>query len=150
MTDASEKIAILEEFTIEKSIVKPNRRAFIVKPENVRKIFERLVDRVGREGFYISTIVGTDLKDENKIRLDYYVVLLPEEETIVIRTYLPRDLPVIDSLIDIVPGALAGECEIYDLLGVVFRGNPFLKRGFFTPSDIVERDKYPLRKDSGV
>lgn len=150
MMDASEKAKILEEFSIEKSLMKPGRRVYVVRPESIRPLFERLIDRVGREGFYVSTIIGTDLKDENKIRLDYYVVLLPEEETIVIRTYLPRDLPIVDSLIDIVPGALAGECETYDLLGVVFKGNPFLKRGFFVPSDIVEKDKYPLRKDSGV
>lgn len=148
--DVNDKIKIIEEYSIERGLVKPSRKLFVVRSEDVRKIFEKLITNYGLEGFYLSTMVGTDLKDENKIRLDYYVVLLPEEETIVIRTYLPRDNPVIDSLIDIIPGTLPGECETYDLLGVVFRGNPFLKRGFFTPSDIVEGGKFPLRKDSGV
>ncbi|MEM0004642.1 MAG: NADH-quinone oxidoreductase subunit C [Desulfurococcaceae archaeon] len=148
--DATEKLRLVEGFALEKGVLKPNRKLFIVKPEDVRKIFESLVEKTGYEGFYLSTITGTDLKDENKVSLDYYIVLLPEEETIVIRTYLPRENPVVESIIDIVPGALAGECETYDLLGVLFRGNPFLKRGFFTPTELAEKNVYPLRKDSGV
>ncbi|MEM4717986.1 MAG: NADH-quinone oxidoreductase subunit C [Desulfurococcaceae archaeon] len=148
--DVNDKIKIIAEYSIEKGTVKPNRKLFVVKSEDVRKIFEKLIERYDLNGFYVATMVGTDLKDENKIRLDYYVVLLPEEETIVIRTYLPRDNPVIDSLIDIIPGILPGECETYDLLGVLFRGNPFLKRGFFVPSELVIEGKFPLRKDSGV
>ncbi|MEM0031482.1 MAG: NADH-quinone oxidoreductase subunit C [Desulfurococcaceae archaeon] len=148
--DVAEKLKLLEDFALEKSVLKPNRKLFVVEPSYVRRIFESLIEKLGHGGFYLSTIVGTDLKEENKIRLDYYVVMLPEEETVVIRTFLPRENPVIDSLIDIIPGALAGECETYDLLGVVFRGNPFLKRGFFVPTDVSEKGIYPLRKDSGV
>jgi len=145
-----EKLSFLEKYVVEKGLVKPNRRLFVVKPENLKQVFMEILEKLGQEGFYLSTIVGTDMKDEGRIRLDYYVVVLPEEETIVVRTFLPRENPVIDSLIDIIPGALAGECEAYDLLGVVFKGNSFLRRGFFVPQDIVEQGKYPLRKDSGV
>ncbi|MEM1833075.1 MAG: NADH-quinone oxidoreductase subunit C [Desulfurococcaceae archaeon] len=45
---------------------------------------------------------------------------------------------------------MSGECETHDLLGVVFKGNPYLKRGFFVPKDIVDLKEYPLRKDSKV
>lgn len=148
--DVAEKIKLLEDFAIEKGVLKPSRKLFVVKPEDIRKIFESLVEKSGHEGFYLSTIVGTDLKEENKIRLDYYIVMLPEEETVVVRAHLPRENPVVDSIIDIVPGALAGECETYDLLGVVFRGNPFLKRSFFVPTEVSEKEIYPLRRDSGV
>ncbi|MEM4914186.1 MAG: NADH-quinone oxidoreductase subunit C [Desulfurococcaceae archaeon] len=148
--DASEKISLIESFAIEKGTVKPSRRLYVVKPEDVRKLFLELINRYGYGGFYVSTLVGTDLPSENKIRLDYYVVLLPEEVTVVIRTFLGRENPVIDSLIDIIPGLLAGECETHDLLGVVFNGNPLLKRGFFVATDVAEQGKYPLRKDSGV
>lgn len=150
MTDVSEKIKLIESFSLEKGTIKPNRRLFVVKPEDVRKVFEALIEKHGYESFYLSTLVGTDLKDEGKVRLDYYVVILPEEETIVIRTYVPREHPEVDSIVDIVPGALAGERETHDLLGVVFRGNVFLKRGFFVPQDVVDKGVYPLRKDSGV
>jgi len=145
-----EKLSFLEKYVVEKGLVKPNRRLFVVKPENLKHVFTEILEKLGQEDFYLSTIVGTDMKDEERIRLDYYVVVLPEEETIVVRTFLPRENPVIDSLIDIIPGALAGECEAYDLLEVVFKGNSFLRRGFLVPQDIVEQGKYPLRKDSGV
>ncbi|MEM0001598.1 MAG: NADH-quinone oxidoreductase subunit C, partial [Desulfurococcaceae archaeon] len=111
--DVAEKLKLLEDFALEKSVLKPNRKLFVVEPSYVRRIFESLIEKLGHGGFYLSTIVGTDLKEENKIRLDYYVVMLPEEETVVIRTFLPRENPVIDSLIDIIPGARAGECETY-------------------------------------
>lgn len=148
--DVNEKIKLFEIFALETSTIRPGRRLFMVRPESVREIFKSLVERYGYEGFYLSTIVGTDLENEGKIRLDYYIVLLPEGETIAIRTHVPRNAPEIDSIVDIVPGALAGECETHDLLGVVFRGNPSLKRGFFAPSDIAGNSIYPLRKDSGV
>lgn len=144
------KLSFMDKYVVEKGFVKPNRRLFTIRSEHVRQVFTEFIEKLGRENFYLSTIVGTDMKDEGRIRLDYYVVLLPEEETIVIRTYLPRDNPVIDSIIDLLPGALSGECETYDLLGVVFKGNSFLKHGFFIPQDLVEQGKHPLRKDSGV
>lgn len=147
---ANEKIKLFEAFALEKGVVKPNRKLFVVKPEDVKKIFGLLVEKLSYEGLYMSTLIGTDMKDEGKIRLDYYVVLLPEEETVVIRTFIPRDAPEIDSIIDILPGALSGECETHDLLGVIFRGNPFLKRGFFVSKDVVEKGAFPLRKDSEV
>lgn len=148
--DVSEKIVLIEKFAVEKGVIKPNRRLFTVKPEDVKNLFLELLSKYGYEGFYLSTIVGTDVPGESKIRLDYYVVLLPEEVTVVIRTYLDRRNPVIDSLVDIIPGALSGECETHDMLGVVFKGNPLLKRGFFVAKDIAEKGIYPLRKDSGV
>ncbi|WP_434731082.1 NADH-quinone oxidoreductase subunit C [Thermogladius sp. KZ2Tp1] len=126
--------------------VKPNRRVFALEPSRVRSVFLDLVRERGQEGFYVSTIVGVDLKEEGLIRVDYFVVLLPEEETVVLRTAVPRDNPVVDSIVDIVPGALSGELETHDLLGVLFQGNPYLRRGFFVPSDVAEKGVYPLRR----
>lgn len=102
------------------------------------------------DNFYLSTIVATDLLKDGLIRLDYFVVILPEETTITIRTFVSREKPVVDTLIDIVPGALSGELEVYDLMGVVFNGNPYLRDGFFKPMDLVKQKSYPLRKDSKV
>lgn len=147
---SNEKLSFLDKYVKGKGLVKPNRKAFIVDPDAIRSIFQEMINNLGYEGFYLSTIVATDLKDENKIRLDYYVVILPEEETIALRTYLPRESPKISSIIDLVPGALAGECEAHDLVGVVFEGNPHLKRGFFASDNVVEAGEYPLRKDSKV
>jgi len=99
---------------------------------------------------YLSTIAGVDKINENRFELNYYVHIVPLSKTIVIRTYIPRDNPKIDSVLDIFPGALSGECETYDLLGVEFIGNSYLKRGFFVPKDVYSQNIYPLRKDAKV
>ncbi|MET1160382.1 MAG: NADH-quinone oxidoreductase subunit C [Thermoprotei archaeon] len=145
-----DKLSELGEFFIEEQLVKPNRRVFVFEAGKVRELFQKLIEILGYDNFYVATIVGTDLIDEGKIRLDYYVVLLPDEVTVVFRTFIPRDKPEIDSLFDLIPGVLSGECETHDLLGVVFRGNPHLRRGFFVAKDIVEKGVYPLRKDTNV
>lgn len=150
MNEHMDKESVFREFSIRHEMIKPNREVYVVKPENIRGVFQKLISVFGYESFYLSTLVGTDLKDSGEIRLDYYVVLLPEEKTIVVRTFIPRENPVIDSLVDIIPGALAGERETHDLLGVVFVGNPFIKREFFKPSELAEKNIFPLRKDSGV
>ncbi|OYT38466.1 MAG: NADH-quinone oxidoreductase subunit D [Desulfurococcales archaeon ex4484_58] len=145
-----EKLNALKKYFVEEYIIKPNRRVYVFKSEDLKALFQDLIKVFGYENFYVATIVGTDLISEGKIRLDYYVNLLPDEVTVVFRTYLPRENPTIDSLIDIIPGVLSGECETYDLVGVVFRGNEFLKRGFFVPKEFVEQKIYPLRKDVKV
>jgi len=144
------RLDFLKDYVLKTYSMKPNRIIIEVDSKYVHKVFELFRERLGFPNFYISTIAGTDFPKENTIRVDYYVVVLPEEQTIVIRTYLPRDEPKIASIIDIVPGALAGECETYDLLGVYFEGNRFLKRAFFVPTDVVEKGIFPLRKDSKV
>lgn len=144
------KRLVEEGLVSEAGVIKPNRRVYEFKPGDLRRIIKFIHENYGVESFYLSTLVGTDFPDKNQIRLDYYLVFLPEEETIVLRTWIPRDKPEIDSLLDMIPGALNAECETYDLLGVVFRGNPALKRGFFVPEDLVGKNIFPLRKDSGV
>ncbi len=134
----------------EVGIIKPNRELYEFSRERIREIFKQLLERLGEKGFYLATIVGTDMLKDKKIRLDYYVVVLPEETTIVLRTYVDRDNPEINSILDLIPAALAPECEIHDLLGVVFKGNPALRRPFFVPEELVEKGIYPLRKDARV
>lgn len=149
MAGVEEALAMLERLSSTTTTIKPGRRVFVVEPGRVREAFERLADLLGSHGFYLSTIAGTDLKDEGKMRIDYYVVLLPSETTIVIRTLVERESPSVDSIADLVPGALAGELETYDMLGIAFRGNPHLRRGFLVPQDVAAK-AFPLRKDAGV
>ncbi len=142
-----DRLEALKKYFVEEGLIKPNRKLYVFKSEDLRSLFNDLIKVFGLENFYVSTIVGTDLIDEGKIRLDYFVVLLPDEVTVVFRTFLPRDKPEIDSLFDMIPGVLSGECETHDLLGVVFKGNPHIRRGFFVSKEIVEKGVYPLRKD---
>ncbi len=127
--------------------IKPNRRVFIIDAEKVRIAIIKLREAYGETSVYLSTLAGVDKPDKGVIELNYFIHIIPRAETIVLRTTISRDNPRISSVLDILPGAFSGECETYDLLGVVFEGNPFLKRTFFVPSEVVEKGVFPLRKE---
>ena len=57
---------------------------------------------------------------------------------------LPRDSPVMPSLVEVWPGAEYHERETFEMLGVTFAGHPDL-RGILLPEDWA--DIPPLRKD---
>jgi NADH:ubiquinone oxidoreductase subunit C len=60
-----------------------------------------------------------------------------------LKTELPRDEAVIETLTDLWPAANWQEREVYDLFGIEFRDHPDLRR-ILLPDDWVG---YPLRKD---
>lgn len=62
---------------------------------------------------------------------------------IFLKTEVPRDEPVIDTLIDLWPAADWQEREVFDMFGIDFRGHPDMRR-ILLPDDWVG---YPLRKD---
>jgi NADH-quinone oxidoreductase subunit C len=63
-----------------------------------------------------------------------------------VRVQVPEEDPVVDTLWDLYPGAEAMEREVFDLLGVRFKGHPDLTR-ILMPEDW---EGHPLRKDYGV
>ena len=146
----NEPIEVVGEHVKSSSIIKPNTLVFEIDPYSLKEAIKKLRDAYGVTGLYLSNIVGTDFKDENLIRLDYFINIYSIGKYVALRTFIPRDNPKILSILDLLPGALSAECETYDLLGVVFEGNPHLKRSFFVPTDIAEKGIFPLRKDSGV
>ncbi len=64
---------------------------------------------------------------------------------ITIRTEVPKDNPKIQTITDIIPGAVFSELEVSDLFGVVFEGNTL--SGHFVLSEYWPEGVYPLRKD---
>lgn len=141
---------LLKEFTKSSYVMKPNRVVLEVDANKVREALARLAESVGWDSLYVATIEGTDIPEKGLIRLDYFVNVFKHNLYLVIRTYLPRDTPSIQTLVDLMPGALAGELETHDLLGVIFEGNTYTRRSFFVPEDVSSKGIYPLRKDSGV
>jgi NADH-quinone oxidoreductase subunit C len=63
-----------------------------------------------------------------------------------VRVQVPEGDPVLDSIVDVYPGAEAMEREAFDLMGVRFTGHPDLTR-ILMPEDW---EGHPLRKDYGV
>ena len=60
-----------------------------------------------------------------------------------LKTEVPRDEAVIETLTDLWPAANWQEREVYDMFGIEFRGHPDLRR-ILLPEDWVG---FPLRKD---
>jgi NADH-quinone oxidoreductase subunit C len=60
-----------------------------------------------------------------------------------LRVEVPEDDPEVDSIVDLFPCANFLEREVYDLLGIRFKGHPNLKR-ILLPENWVG---HPLRKD---
>jgi len=142
----------LEKYAISVSLMRSNDRIVVeIKPEDLPDIIKSLIEKFGETGILFSTIAGVDLPDEGSIMVNYFINLINLKRYIVLRTKLNRDNPKIKSLLSLgISGALSGECETYDLLGVVFEGNKYLKRGFFVPVDITEKGIFPLRKEFKV
>ncbi len=90
---------------------------------------------------YLADIFAIDR--QNRIEVVYRLTALERNEKLVLRLDLNRDKPEVDSVTSIWKGANFLEREAYDLLGVVFKGHPDLRR-ILLPEDW---EGHPLRKD---
>ncbi len=80
---------------------------------------------------------------QDRFELVYFLQSLSLEKTLVIRTTVPYDNPVLSTVSDIWPAADWYEREAHDLFGVSFAGHPDLSPLLLYP----EFEGYPGRKD---
>jgi NADH:ubiquinone oxidoreductase subunit C len=119
--------------------VKRDRRIFISIPRNdLIKTVNILSSELNIN--HLSTITARDTGKD--IEILYHFLL--KGVVITIRTMCPKDDPTIESIVSIFPGAVLYERELNDLLGIVPKGHPDLRR-LVLPDDWV--GGYPLRKD---
>ncbi|MFD6438304.1 NADH-quinone oxidoreductase subunit C [Peribacillus sp. NPDC060186] len=90
---------------------------------------------------YLSELHGTDFETHMEIYVHLYS--FNTNHSAALKVKLDRDSPVVPSLVPLWSGANWPECEAYDLLGILFRGHPDLKR-ILLGEDWIG---YPLRKD---
>ncbi len=90
---------------------------------------------------------GYDVEDRIEIVHHFYLYSGKKGEEISINftTPLPKTDPTIDSISDLIPGALISEQEKQEMLGVKVKNIPKDKRVFI--SDDFPEDMYPWRKD---
>ncbi len=125
-------------------VVKDTRKSFegyIVKAENLVEFATALRDEMGYD--YLSSVTGVDYLPNNQMEVVYHAYRSTGGSSLVFKTQVPRDNPVVPSLVSVYPGADFQEREAWDLLGIRFEGHPNLKRilmweGFHG---------HPLRKD---
>ncbi len=126
-------------------VVKKDERkgyeGYIVEAQALKDFAATLRDELGYD--YLSSVTGVDYLPEGKMEVVYHAYKTTGGPALVFKVQVPRENPVVPSLVPIYPGADFQEREAWDLLGIKFEGHPNLKRilmweGFHG---------HPLRKD---
>jgi membrane-bound hydrogenase subunit beta len=116
-----------------------------LKREDFRRFMDYLFEIQNYPHFAI--ISATDLGEDMELLYHFTVDYgkQGEEKTISVRIKLPKDDLKIETITDLIPGAMISEREIHEMVGVEFVG---LKdtRHFFLPENWPE-GKYPWRRD---
>ncbi len=73
----------------------------------------------------------------------YHLYSIPANNKVCVKTRVPRNAAEVDSLVDVWATADWQEREVYDLMGIKFKGHPNLIR-VLLPDDFTG---HPLRKD---
>lgn len=147
MEDHKRLIRELVEFLGAKNVLEwkipRERRIFItIKKEKLRDAVSYLKDHEGLT--HITTITGVDAGDG--IEVLYH--LTKKDLSLTLKIKVPMEEPIVDSIVDILNGAILYEREVHDLLGVKFNGHPNLKR-LILPDEWPE-DVHPLLKKWSV
>ncbi len=121
----------------------PRRAYCSIAPETLREAV-KILFRDLECRFSIAS--GTQLPDGFEIL--YHFSHDPSGEIVTLRVYLgdPKN-PEIDSLATLFPGAEWIEREMWELLGIQFRGHPNLKRLLL--ADDWPEGNFPLRRQDG-
>lgn len=123
---------------------KSDRRAWIdIAPEAVTDASLLLFEGLGAR-FQIATGVDT----RAGIEVMYHWALDGDDCLLTLRTLLDGAEPAVDSIAGLCPAAEWIEREMWELLGIEFRGHPDL-RHLLLDDDWPEGD-YPLRRHHGV
>jgi NADH-quinone oxidoreductase subunit C len=124
------------------AVVESNNFAVVIKPEYLIEVTSYLKNNPEESFDFLADITSVDYLDYFEII--YRLTCLKYNRGIVIKVRCSdRVKPEVDSLTGLWKGADFMEREIYDLMGISFKGHPNLKRIF-----LWEGFKgYPLRKD---
>jgi NADH-quinone oxidoreductase subunit C/D len=116
-------------------------QGFMVTAEKLQEVALVLRDQMGYD--YLSSVTGADYLPDGKMEAVYHFFRSTGGSALELKVQMPRENPVVPSLVSVFPGAELQERETWDLLGIKFEGHPDLRRillweGF---------EGHPLRKD---
>ncbi len=110
-----------------------------ISPEDLLDLMARLKRDYGFN--YLSNLTAVDFGET--FEMVYHLYVITDNHKVGVKTREPRDLAQLDSVMSIWPPADWQEREVYDLMGIHFKGHPNLVR-ILLPDDFVG---HPLRKD---
>jgi len=122
--------------------MRKNESAVEVTQDKLKEFLGHLVNDLHTP--HLMTITGLD--SGQNLQIIYH--FSHEQDTIHVKTNVPKAKPVALSITDIVPGAILYEMEIHDMLGVEFIGNPLKDRKLLLPDEWPADLPPPLLKTS--
>lgn len=142
-------VEFFEKFIEESNFPEENRLDIWVKPENLTKIIEGLVDQ--RWG-YLMTITGIDIpaivdEENTEIQpggLEALYHFANEADVLTIRVKVPYSNPQIESICTLIPSATIYEREAIELFGFDIVNTPSTDR--LVLPDSWPEGVYPMRK----
>ena len=120
---------------------RPGYQGYVVSADILIDFVKALRDEAGYD--YLSSVTGVDYIQDQKLEVVYHLYKTFGGLGFNFKVQVPRQNPVIESLVSLYPGAEFQEREIYDLYGVKFEGHPDLRRILMWEGFAG----YPLRKD---
>ncbi|BAP87856.1 NADH dehydrogenase subunit C [Burkholderiales bacterium GJ-E10] len=109
--------------------------------------FEQLIDLCGIDYLEYGNGERGTLPGEGRFAVVMHLLSLANNRRVRVRAFCPSDdLPLVASLVEVWPAAGWYEREAFDLFGIVFEGNPDLRR-ILTDYGFVG---YPFRRDFPV
>ena len=125
--------------------VRPDERdgyeGYLVAAEHLVEFAVALRDELGYD--FLSSVTGVDYLPEGMMEVVYHAYSSLGGGALVFKVQVPRENPVVPSLVGVYPGADFQEREAWDLLGIRFEGHPNLKRILMWQGFAG----HPLRKD---
>ncbi|OQW44248.1 MAG: NADH-quinone oxidoreductase subunit C [Nitrospira sp. HN-bin3] len=116
-----------------------------VTRDKLREVAQFLREDPGMDFDYIVHVSSVDWPDdEERFEVVWEFYSIRKRQRIRLKTRVPEEDCVVDSLTDFWKGADFMEREVYDMMGIRFRNHPDLRR-ILMPDDYTEG--YPLRKD---
>ena len=118
-----------------------------VRSNRLLDVCEFLRDEPELSFKYLSDVTAVDhYPSEPRFETVYHLLSFETNERLRLKTRIPGENPLVDSMVPIWPAANAFEREVFDLFGIHFRGHPDLRR-ILMPEDW---EGFPLRKDYPV
>jgi NADH-quinone oxidoreductase subunit C len=109
-----------------------------------REISHEVLAALNTMGFdHLSDVMGVDYPADGEFEVVYHLWSHARKARLIQKVRVPRDLPLLESAVDLWPGAQIHEREAHELFGIGFEGNPDLSPLFLEDWKEIP----PFRKD---
>ncbi len=114
----------------ETKINRPQRLTITFEKDRVLDIVKFMRDELGFD--HVKGVAGVDYPAHKKLEVLYFIASYSKPEIwdiiVILKTELPRDNPVVNSVVSIWPSAHFHERETFEMFGVKFEGHPDLRK----------------------